>query len=495
MTNDSDSLDTIIIEVDTKLSYKGGRIAVIRKYSRVLTQLYVLTDAVCMLIIFFAAYWLKFYSGWLIKMDTLPFQIYFTRSLIFVLGAILFGYFAGFYAPRRKKSLGTDIWKIFQIQTVSLVFLVSLLFATKEVHISREFLLLFYGLNLFVLSAYRVVLKQFLYRIRRKGYNKRFVLILGAGSVGREFFERLQQFPELGYEVYGFLDDQVMEHPLGFEHLKPIIGTLNELKFILQRNPIDEVIIALPLEAHGKYSSIIDICDNAGAKTLIIPDYFDILPARPFFDNFAGMPMINIRDIPLDEFGNRIAKRGFDIAFSLIALLIASPFLLIAIAGIKLTSPGPIFFIQERMGLDRKTFRMFKLRTMHVADPKTSDTQWTTENDPRRTRFGALLRKLSVDELPQFINVLKGDMSVVGPRPERPYFVEQFKRKVPKYMVKHHIRPGITGWAQANGLRGDTSIKDRIDHDLFYIEHWSFLFDLKIIARTIRKGIVDKNAY
>nr|WP_202887092.1 undecaprenyl-phosphate glucose phosphotransferase [Cohnella zeiphila] len=448
-----------------------------------------------MVLVFLAAYWLKFYSGLMVKVGALPFQIYFSRTLIFIVAAILIGYFAGFYAPRRKKSLGSDIWTIFKIQTTSLVFLVGFLYAAKEVHISREFLLLFYALNLFVLSAYRIVLKQFLNRIRRKGFNKRYVLILGAGSVGREFYERLQQYPEMGYEVFGFLDDHATEHPHGYAHLKPIIGTLDDLESILQINPIDEVIIALPLDAHGKYPAIIDICDNAGAKTLIIPDYFDILPARPFFDNFAGMPMINIRDIPLDEFGNRIAKRGFDIAFSLIALLVSTPFLLIAIAGIKLTSPGPVFFIQERMGLDRKTFRMFKLRTMHIADSKTSDTQWTTENDPRRTRFGALLRKLSVDELPQFINVLKGDMSVVGPRPERPYFVEQFKRKVPKYMVKHHIRPGITGWAQANGLRGDTSIKDRIDHDLFYIEHWSFLFDLKIIARTIRKGIVDKNAY
>ena len=448
-----------------------------------------------MVLIFFAAYGLKFTSGLMVKVGALPFHTYLTRSLIYVVLAVLVGYFSGFYAPRRKKSLSADIWAIFKIQTTSLIVLVGLLYAAKELHISREFLLMFYALNLFVLSAYRMVLKQLLYRLRQRGYNKKFVLILGAGSVGREFYERLQQFPELGYEVYGFLDDHVKEHPAGYEHLKPVVGTLDELERILHRHPIDEVIIALPLDAHDKYSSIIDICDNAGAKSLIIPDYFDVLPARPFFDNFAGMPMINVRDIPLDEFGNRVAKRSFDIVFSLLALVVTSPVLLAAMIGIKLTSPGPIFFVQERMGLDRKTFRMYKLRTMHVADPKTSDTQWTTKDDPRRTRFGALLRKLSVDELPQFINVLKGEMSVVGPRPERPYFVEQFKHKVPKYMVKHHIRPGITGWAQANGLRGDTSIKDRIDHDLFYIENWSFLFDLKIILRTIRKGIVDKNAY
>jgi Undecaprenyl-phosphate glucose phosphotransferase len=273
------------------------------------------------------------------------------------------------------------------------------------------------------------------------------------------------------------------------------VGKLDDLETVLKENPIDEVIIALPLQAHHKYAQIINICDNAGVKTLIIPDFFDILPARPYFDNFAGMPLINIRDIPLDELSNRVLKRAFDIVFSIFAIIITSPVMLFAAIGIKLTSPGPVIFSQERMGLDRKIFKMYKFRTMHVSDKETSDTVWTVENDPRRTKFGAFLRKTSIDELPQFFNVLKGDMSVVGPRPERPYFVDQFREEIPKYMVKHHIRPGITGWAQSNGLRGDTSIHDRIQHDLYYIENWSFGFDLKIILKTIIKGFVNRNAY
>jgi exopolysaccharide biosynthesis polyprenyl glycosylphosphotransferase len=255
------------------------------------------------------------------------------------------------------------------------------------------------------------------------------------------------------------------------------------------------VIIALPLAAHAKFAEIIETCDNAGAKTLIIPDYFDLLPARPYFDNFAGIPLINVRDIPLDELGNRLLKRTFDIVFSIAAIIVTSPIMLIAAIGIKLTSPGPVIFKQERMGLDRRTFIMYKFRTMRVSDQKTADTQWTVENDPRRTKFGAFLRRTSIDELPQFFNVLNGDMSVVGPRPERPYFVEQFKDEIPKYMVKHHVRPGITGWAQTNGLRGDTSIRDRINHDLYYLENWSFMFDLKIIILTILRGFVNRNAY
>ncbi|PZD96391.1 undecaprenyl-phosphate glucose phosphotransferase [Paenibacillus sambharensis] len=467
----------------------------IRQNQRFLTQIYVLTDALCMLVMFLVSYWVKFQSGWLSSYDTIPFNQYFMWGTVYAFAAVLIGFYVGFYAPRRRKSFSSDIWKIIQVQSLSFLGLLSMLFIAKEVHISRELLVIFFCANITAMAAYRFMVKQGLFRLRRKGYNKKFVLILGAGTVGRSFFNNLQSHPELGYEVYGFLDDYHQEHPLEYRHLKPVLGKVDELEAILQDNPIDEVIIALPLEAHHKYAHIIDVCDNAGAKTLIIPDYFDLLPARPFFDNFAGIPLINVRDIPLDELSNRLLKRTFDIVFSLIAIIIASPAMLFAYLGIKLTSPGPAIFKQERMGLDKKTFYMYKFRSMHLSDDKTANTQWTVENDPRRTKFGAFLRRTSIDELPQFFNVLRGEMSVVGPRPERPYFVEQFKGEVPKYMVKHHIRPGITGWAQTNGLRGDTSIHDRIDHDLFYIENWSFLFDLKIIIKTIVKGLVNKNAY
>ncbi len=467
----------------------------IRQNQRFLTQLYVLTDAFFMLFVFVAAYWVKFYSGWLPSVVTLSFRNYFMWGTVYAFAAILIGFYVGFYTPRRKKHFSADILKIIQVHGFSFLGLLSLLYAAKEVHVSREFLAIFFIANVVVLILYRYVLKRLLFSLRRNGYNKKFVLILGAGSVGRSFYENLQQHPELGFEVYGFLDDNLQEHDPAYRHLKPIVGKIDDLERVIHEHPIDEVIIALPLQAHRKYAKIIDLCDNAGVKTLIIPDFFDILPARPYFDNFAGIPLINVRDIPLDELNNRILKRAFDIVFSIFAIIITSPVMLFAAVGIKLTSPGPVIFSQERMGLNRRTFRMYKFRTMHAADKETSDTVWTVENDPRRTKFGAFLRKTSIDELPQFFNVLIGDMSVVGPRPERPYFVEQFKDEIPKYMVKHHIRPGITGWAQSNGLRGDTSIQDRIMHDLFYIENWSFVFDLKIILKTIYRGFVNRNAY
>ncbi|MFF2480862.1 undecaprenyl-phosphate glucose phosphotransferase [Paenibacillus sp. NPDC058071] len=467
----------------------------LRQNQKILTQLYVLADLLCTLVVFLVAYWLKFQSGLLDYVKSVPFSTYLLWGTIYSFSAVVIGFYLQFYAPKRRKRYTLEVLKIVQIQTLSFLGLLSLFYFTKEIHISREFLAIFFIMNVMVITIYRFMVKKTLSAFRRRGFNKRFVLILGAGTVGRSFYNNLKNYPDLGYEVVGFLDDYQSEHAEEHREMMPILGSLDELRAQLNRHPIDEVIIALPLDAHKKYAEIIEICEHAGVKTLIIPDYFDLLPAKPFFDNFAGIPLINVRDVPLDELSNRMLKRTFDIIFSLAAILVTSPIMLAAVIGIKLTSPGPILFKQERVGLDRKTFHMYKFRSMRVSTAKVADTQWTVENDPRRTAFGSFLRRTSIDELPQFFNVLFGHMSVVGPRPERPFFVNQFKEEIPKYMVKHQIRPGITGWAQTNGLRGDTSIQDRILHDLFYIENWTFLFDIKIIMKTIVKGLVNKNAY
>ncbi|MBM7567985.1 Undecaprenyl-phosphate glucose phosphotransferase [Paenibacillus sacheonensis] len=438
---------------------------------------------------------MKFKSEFLPHEPTLPFRTYLMWATVYSLAAVLIGFYVRFYAPRRRKSVSYETMKIIQVQGLSFLGLLSLLYIVKEVHISREFLALYLVANIICLCIYRSSVKFVLSRFRRRGFNKRYILILGAGSLGRSFHDSIAQHPGLGYDVFGYLDDYQTEHDDEHRQHKPILGKIDDLDTILTRHTIDEVIIALPLKAYKKYAFIIDKCERAGVKTLIIPDFFDVLPARPFFDNFAGIPLINVRDVPLDELSNQILKRVFDIAFSLIMIILTSPVMLLACVGTKLTSPGPVIFKQERVGLDRRNFNMYKFRSMHVFNQTVADTQWTVENDPRRTRFGTFLRKTSIDELPQFFNVLAGHMSVVGPRPERPFFVEQFKEDIPKYMVKHHIRPGITGWAQTNGLRGDTSIEERIVHDLFYIENWTFFFDLRIIVRTVTKGLLNKNAY
>lgn len=467
----------------------------IRKSQSILTQIYALCDLCVIQIVFFIAWWIKFNSGLMPAASPLPKEQYYLWTLVYSIIAISLGFFMNFYSPKRKKRFSFELLKIIQVHLVSLLILISLLFINKELDISRQFLAVLLSMTVITTSIYRYLVKMTLRNLRKKGYNKQFILILGAGSLGRKFYDKVQQQPDLGVEVIGFLDDFQVKHDESNSLYKPILGAIDRLENILQSVIVDEVIIALPLAAHDKYGKIINVCEKAGIRTMIIPDFYDILPARPYFDHFAGIPLINVRDIPLDDMGNRLAKRAFDVVFSLIAIIITSPVLAAVAIAIKLTSPGPIIFKQERVGLNRRMFSMYKFRSMRQASQKSADTEWTTENDIRKTRIGAFIRKTSLDELPQFFNVLFGHMSVVGPRPERPFFVEQFKEEIPKYMVKHHIRPGITGWAQSNGLRGDTSIEERISLDIFYIENWTFLFDIKIIWLTIYKGFVNKNAY
>lgn len=468
---------------------------VIRRNQHILTQIYALCDFGIILVSFVFSWWIKFKSGWLSFENPLPVKTYFLWICVYAGITVAIGFFTNFYTPKRKKRFTTDAFKIVQIHVIGLLILLSFMYIFRESHISRAFLGLFLVSNILLLGLYRFIVKQVLRSIRERGFNKQFILILGAGTLGRKFYFNLKQHPELGFTVTGFLDDYQVEHEDSKEMLSPIIGRIDDLENILQTQVVDEVVMALPLTAYEKYGQIVQTCEKAGVRMMIIPDFYDFLPAKPSFDNFAGMPLINIRDIPLDDLGNRILKRSFDVAFSLAAIIITMPVMVLVALLIKLSSPGPIIFKQERVGFNRRTFNMYKFRSMRVMPEGASNTEWTVKNDPRRTKLGSFLRKTSLDELPQFFNVLLGHMSVVGPRPERPYFVEQFKEEIPKYMVKHHIRPGITGWAQSNGLRGDTSIKDRIQYDIFYMENWTLLFDIKIIWKTILNGFVNKNAY
>lgn len=467
----------------------------IRGREKFLTQMYVITDFIIVQLAFLLAWLFRFIIFPEANAGALPFQTYFFWSIIYGSIAILIGYVLGIYIPKRKKRFAFELMKVFQIHVFSMFMLLSLLFLFKVVDLSRYLLILYLTFSVALVISYRLIVKLSLRSIRRKGYNKQFILVIGAGDLGRKYYDNLMKSPELGFQIIGFLDDFVKSFDRSNRKYGEIHGTIDQLPVILEDKLVDEVVVALPIRAHKKYREIVVACEKAGVRTSIIPDFYDILPASPHFDSLGDIPLINVRDIPLDDAQNRMFKRLFDITFSVIAIIITSPILLFIVIGVKLTSPGPIIFKQERVGMNRRTFQMYKFRSMKHMPESASNTQWTTENDPRRTKFGTFLRKTSLDELPQFFNVLKGDMSVVGPRPERPYFVDQFKEDIPKYMVKHHVRPGITGWAQVCGLRGDTSIRDRIVHDIFYIENWTFLFDLKIIVKTIVNGFVNKNAY
>lgn len=462
----------------------------VRGKEKFITQIYAGVDFICIQAAFILAWVLRFDEGQ--STSHLPLSNYLLWGIVYGIVFIMIASISTLYIPKRKSKFAAELAKLFQAHLFSIFILLSVLYTVKSLDISRLFLFVFFIMAVLCTTLYRYFLKQSLRNIRKRGYNKQFVLISGAGKLGKRYYQTLQRHPEFGLEVIGFLDDYCTELEDGY---KPILGKINELEKVLAFRIVDEVIIALPLIVYPKYKEIISKCEKAGVRVSIIPDFYDILPATPYFQRLGDLPVINIRDVPLDEVSNRVFKRAFDIVFAITAILMTSPLLLTIAVILKLTSPGPVIFKQERVGLNRRTFSMYKFRSMKHMPKAQSDIQWTTLNDPRRTRFGSFLRRTSLDELPQFFNVLKGDMSVVGPRPERPYFVDQFKEEVPKYMIKHHVRPGITGWAQVSGLRGDTSIASRIEYDLFYIEHWTILFDFKIIYKTVINGFINRNAY
>jgi len=319
------------------------------------------------------------------------------------------------------------------------------------------------------------------------------VLLIGYSRAAEGFIDRVSVNPEWGYHVQGILDDH---RPAGFAYKKvQVLGPTNHLEDFLASNTLDEIAITLSIKEYSNLEQIVAACEKSGVHTKFIPDYNNIIPTIPYMEDLQGLPVIHIRHVPLTGVFNATMKRIVDLAGALFGLIVFSPLMLVTALLIKITSPGPVLFSQERIGLHNRPFKMYKFRSMEVQDPGRERSQWTTPHDPRVTPVGRFIRKTSIDEMPQFFNVLIGDMSLVGPRPERPLFVEKFKEEIPRYMIKHQVRPGLTGWAQVNGYRGDTSITKRIEHDLYYIENWSLGFDFKIMFLTVFKGFINKNAY
>ena len=330
-------------------------------------------------------------------------------------------------------------------------------------------------------------------KVRKNGMNLKRILLVGYSRAAEEYIDRINSNPQWGYVVRGILDDSI-ERGTMYKGVK-VIGRIDNLLVILPQNHLDEIAITLGLNEYYKLERIVGLCEKSGVHTKFIPDYNNIIPTKPYTEDLLGLPVINIRHVPLSNTFNMMVKRCMDVCGSLAAIVVFSPVMLLMVLLIKLTSPGPLIFKQERVGLHNKPFYMYKFRSMAVQQAKDEKAAWTTKNDPRVTGIGKVMRKTSIDELPQLFNVLKGDMSLVGPRPERPQFVEKFREEIPQYMVKHQVRPGMTGWAQINGYRGDTSIKRRIEFDLYYIENWTVGLDIKILILTIFKGFINKNAY
>lgn len=468
----------------------------IKDNQKYFNRLHVVLDAVIVSVSYMLAWYLKFASPFSDidpSVGVLRMQTYFEMLYFIVPGYLILYYAFNLYTPKRATVHRYEILNIFQANTVGMVLMMAGWYLVAQIHFSRTMMAMFYGINIVLTTLGRSIIRMVLQYFREKGYNLKYILLVGYSRATEEYINRINSNPQWGYVVRGILDDSV---PAGtiYKGVK-VVGTIENLLYILPENKLDEIAITLSLKDYDNLEHIVDLCEKSGVHTKFIPDYNSLFPSRPYTEDLMGLPVINIRYVPLTNTLNWWMKRIVDIVVSLVGLVVASPVMLVAAIAVGCTSRGPIIFKQERIGLHNKPFRMYKFRTMKVQKPSAEQKAWTTKDDPRVTKVGRFLRRTSIDELPQLFNILKGDMSVVGPRPERPQFVEQFKEEIPRYMVKHQVRPGLTGWAQISGYRGDTSIKKRIEYDIFYIENWTMSFDVKIMFLTIFRGFINKNAY
>ncbi len=459
-----------------------------------LNMLHVVGDGIIVACSYMLAFYLKFESpfsepeGGYLSMGT-----YFT-ALYFLVPAYLVLYnMVNLYTPRRATRLRHELYNIFKANVIGIIGFYVVLYMLHQDNFSRTMIAMFSGINVVLMSISRLFLRKFLKYIRRKGYNQKHILLIGYSRTAEGYISRINNNPQWGYVVSGILDDIV---PLGTTyHGVKVIAKISKLTEFIKENEYDEITITLPLDRYDRLEELVDICEKSGIHTKFIPDYTSLFPSNPYTEDILGLPVINIRYVPLTNAFNVLLKRIVDIIGSIIGIVLFSPIMLVSAIAVKASSPGPIIFKQERVGLHGQSFMMYKFRTMQMQTEKAEKKGWTTKDDPRVTGVGRFMRSHSIDELPQLFNILIGDMSLVGPRPERPQFVEKFRQEIPRYMVKHQVRPGLTGWAQINGYRGDTSIRKRIEYDIYYIENWSMEFDFRILIGTIFHGFINKNAY
>ena len=464
-----------------------------KRHNQLFTALRVLLDMMLVAAAFWGAFALRFGSP-----KTWPYPELPRPQETLVVGALALIVWPlslramGLYRPQRQKTPLDEVFGVFKATLVAGLLLVALTYFIRESRYSRGTLALFTALSFAGISLERVFFKEILHALRRRGYNLRYVLVLGAGRLARQVLEQIDLHRELGFRPVGCLSvtrKRVGTSVAGVE----VMGTLRDLRQVLQGRGVDQVLVALPSRSMHHLPRIMEVCADTTVDVKLVPDVYQYATLFGGLEEFGGLPIVNLQSTGV--FGiNALAKRAFDLALSALFLLLLSPLLLAIALAVKAGSRGPVLYTQERVGLDGKPFRMLKFRTMRT-DAESQGPRFATGGDPRVTGVGALLRRTSLDELPQLWNVLLGDMSLVGPRPERPVFIDQFRRHIPRYQLRHMVKSGMTGWAQIHGLRGNTSIQKRVEYDLYYIEHWSLLLDLKILARTVAFGFLSRNAY
>ena len=479
----------------------------VNRHNRLLVAFHVLSDSLLGMTAFIAAYLLRFQTGLIpVPKGTPPLSQYVVNVLPFIAVLVPLGFqLQGLYRLRRGRSRVDDFFAVFVGSILAVVFgivvtlYVQVYFASGPARtrgafqVSQWVWVIFLVLNVGLTFASREFVRELLERRWRAGIGLKRILIAGSGELGRLVADKILEHRELGYQIVGFVDDRASGDHLGYRGL-PLLGTIDEAAEISAREAVDHLYVALPPEQHVRMLQLIENTSRECVDVKVVPDLLQVIALRARLEDLDGIPVININDVSLQGF-NTIVKRAIDIAISGVTLLLlAIPFWVIA-ALVKMTSRGDVFYQQERMGLDGKPFMIYKFRSMYTGAESATGPVFASEQDPRRTPVGKLLRRSNIDELPQLWNVLKGDMSIVGPRPERPLFVAQFKDKIPSYMLRHKVKAGITGWAQVNGWRGNTSIEKRIEYDLYYIENWSVKLDLKIMWLTVLRGFFHKHAY
>jgi Undecaprenyl-phosphate glucose phosphotransferase len=444
---------------------------------------------------FILAYWLRFRSDIIPRFTEPDNPTYATMLGVTIATMLITFYFSKLYSLKRGASRVDEFYKIaaaVSMGTVLTLAINSLILGDNFVY-SRQMLLIGWVLAIAFVTMGRILYSVLVGELRKHGIDRAKVLVIGTGVTAQAVVYNLDRHRTLGYKVVGMVNENYNDDgSLAAMGRAKVLGNLSQLVDIVRREKVDEVIVALQGASDRDLRDIMDLIQDESVSVKIYPDAFQLMTQNEVsVGELSGLPLLSVKDVALRGWNRRI-KRAFDIVFSALVLVITAPLMLLIALAVKLSSPGPVFFIQERVGLDNEPFRLVKFRSMRTdADP----AGWTTENDPRRTAVGSFIRRFSLDELPQFFNVLIGEMSVVGPRPEQPEYVKEFAQKIPKYLRRHREKAGITGWAQVNGLRGDSSIELRTVMDFYYVDHWSVLLDLKIIVRTIVAMFRGKNAY
>src|SRR5438105_947533 len=464
-----------------------------KRHHQLFTALRVVIDMLLVAAAFWGAYSLRFGSPrtWSYPELPLPRETAVMAALALVVWPLTLRAM-GLYRPQRHKTPLDEVFGVFKAVTVAGLLLVALAYFVREDRYSRGMLAVFTLLSFLGISLARVFFKELLQALRRRGYNLRYILVLGAGRLARQVLEQIDLHKELGFRPVGCLSvtrKRVGTSVAGVE----VVGTIRDLRRMLEGRGVDQVLVALPSRSMHHLPRIMEVCADTTVDVKLVPDVYQYATLFGGLEEFGGLPIVNLQSTGVLGI-NAIAKRTFDLVFSGLFLLLLSPLLAAVAILVKATSRGPVLYAQERVGLDGRPFRMLKFRTMRH-DAELHGPRFAESGDPRVTAIGAWLRRTSIDELPQLWNVLFGAMSLVGPRPERPVFIDQFRRRIPRYQLRHMVKSGMTGWAQIHGLRGNTSIQKRVEYDLYYIEHWSLLLDLKILARTLAFGFLSRNAY